>query len=208
MVGATFTQVVNDTNPTFFYCGVPNHCQQGMFGIINPPSAADAGTSVSMMMSDWTASNPDLSAYATMTSNMTQGNVAAGNWGGNIDSKNLPSWSYTSLAENVMYTRNFLAANPEVLKQDGTIDLSNADSTPLMFPQDVSQVLSNAGTSAGAGSATAAAPANAATSAASAETSSTAETPSANASNPNGALTTSPKFAVTLVAAAASLFLL
>ena len=34
----TFTQVVNDTNPTFFYCGVPTHCQKGMFGIINPPS--------------------------------------------------------------------------------------------------------------------------------------------------------------------------
>lgn len=42
----TFTQVVNDTNPTFFYCGVPTHCQKGMFGIINPPSALSADTSI------------------------------------------------------------------------------------------------------------------------------------------------------------------
>lgn len=41
-----FTQVVNDTNPTFFYCGVPTHCQKGMFGIINPPSGVSADTSI------------------------------------------------------------------------------------------------------------------------------------------------------------------
>ena len=29
-----FEQVVNNTDPTFFYCGVPNHCQKGMFGIM------------------------------------------------------------------------------------------------------------------------------------------------------------------------------
>ena len=27
-------QIVNDTNPTFFHCTVPNHCQKGMFGIM------------------------------------------------------------------------------------------------------------------------------------------------------------------------------
>lgn len=27
-------QVVNDTNPTFFHCTVPGHCQSGMFGIM------------------------------------------------------------------------------------------------------------------------------------------------------------------------------
>lgn len=28
------TQKVNDTNTTFYYCGVPGHCQKGMFGIL------------------------------------------------------------------------------------------------------------------------------------------------------------------------------
>lgn len=47
----TFTQVVNTTDPTFFYCGVPTHCQKGMFGIINPPNADVASnTSVASMM--------------------------------------------------------------------------------------------------------------------------------------------------------------
>jgi len=45
-----FTQMVNDTNPTFFYCGTPTHCQKGMFGIINPPNAFMQNTSVGMMM--------------------------------------------------------------------------------------------------------------------------------------------------------------
>jgi len=46
-----FTQVVNDTSPTFFYCATPTHCQKGMFGIINPPNAlAGAPSSVGSMM--------------------------------------------------------------------------------------------------------------------------------------------------------------
>ena len=47
-----FTQVVNTTDPTYFYCNVPTHCQKGMFGIINPPNAdvAISNTSVAAMM--------------------------------------------------------------------------------------------------------------------------------------------------------------
>lgn len=143
-----------------------------------------------------------------MTNNMTQGNTAAGSWGGSIDSKSLPPWANTALAENVMYTRNFLAANPEVLKEDGVIDLSNTADTPLMIPQDVSQVLNNAGAGAGSSTGAASAPTSVAASAASAETSTTAEMSSANASTNNGAMTTSPKIIVALAAAAASLLLL
>ena len=48
----TFSQVVNDTNPTFFYCGTPGHCPKGMFGVINPPSVDNnAGSSAMSMMS-------------------------------------------------------------------------------------------------------------------------------------------------------------
>jgi plastocyanin len=44
------TQVVNDTDPTFFYCGTPGHCEKGMFGIINPPVANESSVSVASMM--------------------------------------------------------------------------------------------------------------------------------------------------------------
>ncbi|KZT59813.1 hypothetical protein CALCODRAFT_408225, partial [Calocera cornea HHB12733] len=30
-----FNQVINDTSPIFYYCGVPGHCEKGMFGIVN-----------------------------------------------------------------------------------------------------------------------------------------------------------------------------
>ena len=57
----------------------------------------------------------------------------------------LPAWSHSFVAENVLYTRNFLASNSEVLQDDGSIDLGSASSTPLMIPQDVSAALANAG---------------------------------------------------------------
>jgi len=139
-----FTQVVNDTNPTFFYCATPGHCQKGMFGIINPPSAMNAPTSVSGMMSSLTSNNADMSAYAAYTTKMTANAGQAAKWGGNIDMASLPDWSHQYVAENVLYTRNFLASNSEVLKNDGFMDLSTSGSTPLMIPQDISVALSNA----------------------------------------------------------------
>jgi len=33
-----FTITVNNTNPIWFYCGSPSHCELGMVGVINPPS--------------------------------------------------------------------------------------------------------------------------------------------------------------------------
>lgn len=52
-----FTQVVNDTNPIFFYCGTPTHCEKGMFGIINPPTAEfpNTPTAVDSMMTTMAA---------------------------------------------------------------------------------------------------------------------------------------------------------
>lgn len=141
-----FTQVVNDTNPTFFYCATPTHCQKGMFGIINPPNAFQAPSSVSQMIPSLAANNSDVMAYASYTEAQT-GKTSAGKWGNNIDMGALPDWSHQYVAENVMYTRNFLAANAEVLRDDGSVDLSAAGTTPLMIPQDLSVALSNSGSS-------------------------------------------------------------
>lgn len=138
-----FTQVVNDTNPTFFYCATPGHCQKGMFGIINPPSALGSATSVSGMMQSLSANSSDVVAFAADSSKQTANNLAASKWGGNIDMAALPEWSHQYVAENVLYTRNFLAANAEVLK-DGAVDLGAAGTTPLMIPQDLTAALVNA----------------------------------------------------------------
>jgi plastocyanin len=140
-----FTQVVNDTNPTYFFCAVPTHCQKGMFGIINPPSAAGSPSSFSNMIQPLSTSNPDISAYASYVKNQTTSNNQAARWGGNINLAALPEWAHSSAAENILYTRNFLANNPEVLKDDGSIDLGSSGSTPIMFPLDVTAALNNAG---------------------------------------------------------------
>jgi len=41
--GSTFTIIVNDTSPIWFYCGqtVGNHCQSGMVGSINAPTTGN-----------------------------------------------------------------------------------------------------------------------------------------------------------------------
>jgi plastocyanin len=33
----TFTILVNNTDPIWYYCSVGTHCQEGMVGVINPP---------------------------------------------------------------------------------------------------------------------------------------------------------------------------
>ncbi|ELR05823.1 hypothetical protein GMDG_01900 [Pseudogymnoascus destructans 20631-21] len=33
-----FTLIVNDTNPIWFFCATPSHCEAGMAGVINPSS--------------------------------------------------------------------------------------------------------------------------------------------------------------------------
>ncbi|KAL0568656.1 hypothetical protein V5O48_013330 [Marasmius crinis-equi] len=144
-----FTQVVNDTNPTYYFCGVPEHCQKGMFGMINPPSSFGGATSVGGMMQGMMSNSTDLQAYASYTSNNTQGKAGA-NWGSSIDLKDMPEWSHSLIAENVLFTRNMLAMNPDIIKEDGSIDLSSVTSTPLMIPQDVGAQLNAASDSNGA----------------------------------------------------------
>lgn len=195
----SFTQLVNDTNPTYFYCATPGHCQKGMFGIINPPSAFGQPTSFSSMIQPMGAQNPDMAAYTSYTSQQTANNTAASKWGGNINLAALPDWAQSIAAENVLYTRNFLAQNAEVLKDDGSVDLSSATSTPLMIPQDVGAALSNA----------AAAPSSPSPAASSAPASSAAPSAAANAQSSNGAGSlASPKALVAFVAVLATFFAL
>jgi hypothetical protein len=123
-----------------------------MFGIINPAVSAGAATSVGAMIPQLSANNSDVSAFSAYTSNVTAGNDQASRWGSNIDMSVLPEWAQPLVAENVMYTRSFLAANSETLMEDGSVDLSSASTTPLSIPQDISAPLNNAGAGGAAGS--------------------------------------------------------
>ncbi|KAI0646976.1 hypothetical protein C8Q79DRAFT_957243 [Trametes meyenii] len=135
----TFTQVVNDTNPVFYYCGTPGHCQKGMFGMINPPSVYNAPSSVSQMMGGAVSNSSDMAAMMAYTNKMTNGSDKAANWGANIDMAKIPDWAHQSLLENVMYTRAFLGANRETIQDDGSIDL-NSHGAPMQLPTDMANV--------------------------------------------------------------------
>jgi plastocyanin len=146
-----FTQTVNTTDPTFFYCGVPTHCQKGMFGIINPPNAAvGSGTSMGEMMPAISANDSNVAAWSAYTANMTSGNAKAAAWGASMDVSGMPNWAQSAMAENVMYMRTFLAANPDVQKEDGSVDLG-ASGAPLMVPQDLNVALAASGSASSAG---------------------------------------------------------
>lgn len=199
--GFMFDQVVNDTNPTFYYCGTPGHCQKGMFGIINPPASFGANTTVGMQMQNMLATYPQLSAMASYTNSKAASNPQANNWATNMDIGKMPNWSYPYIAENVFYTRTFLAANPDVMQTDGSINMNT--NAPLMFPQDISAV-SNA---ASAPSSSSAAPAASTPVVNNAAASSSAEPSATMAPSSNGARSTAVSGGILTIVALAATFL-
>lgn len=203
-----FSQVVNDTSPTFYYCGTPTHCEKGMFGIINPAQASPGSpTSLGGMMSSMAANDSDLSAYAAYSSNATASNNAAATWGTNFDMSALPAWSHSLFATNVLYTRAALAMNSEVLKADNSIDLSSVATTPLMLPMDITPALNAA---AAAPASSAASTDAAATAPAPAGAAATSAAPSASPSaKSNGAsAVASPRLLVGAAVVLATIFAL
>jgi len=196
------TQVVNDTSPTFYYCGVPTHCQKGMFGIINPPNALGQNGSAAMMMPSLASQYPSTEAGMTYAQNMTSGHVAAAAWGSGMDLSTLPPWSQSYAAENILFFRSFLSVNPETISDDGKVDLSSLSTNPVMFPIDVAAAARLSDGSSPSSSSSAAAPES--TSSGGSETPDAA---SSGGSNGAGALS-SPRVAVALVAVAAAFFAL
>lgn len=194
-----FTQVVNDTNPTFYYCGTPTHCQKGMFGIINPPNAFGQPSSAGMMMPTLAGQNPSTEAAMQYASNCTASQPMAAAWGTSMDMSKMPSWAASYAAENIMYTQSFLAMNPEVMSDKG-VDLAPLASNPIMIPTDVASAvrLSNGDGSSSSSSSAAAEP-----------SSSTSSNSAASKGGSNGAgALSSPRVAVALVAVAAAFFAL
>jgi plastocyanin len=202
-----FTQVVNDTNPTFFYCGTPTHCEKGMFGIINPPNAYMQPSSASMMMPSLAGQYPSTQAAMSYASNMTASQPAAAAWGGNIDLSGVPDWAQSYAAENILFTQSFLASNPETINQAGDVDLSPLGSNAVMIPTDVAAAARQNDVDNSTSTASSGYPA--ASSTASGSTPSTTASGDSSTGSTNGAgAISSPRVAVALVAVAAAFFAL
>lgn len=196
--GFTHDVLVNDTNPVFFYCGVPSHCQKGMFGGINPPTATgSSNTSVENMMPMWAAADPDISAVLNNTNTLAAASPKALSWGNNLDVSTIDPSLHGAVAENVLYTRRVMAANPDAWDKNGNFN----PGSNFTIPFDMSAMLdaANAGTPALNAE-------NGITANASAATSSSAA-PAATGSKPSGAIAVrSSAVAVAVAAVAAALF--
>lgn len=200
--GFVFTQVVNETTPTYFFCGTATHCQKGMFGVVNPTTNFQAVTSVSGQLATIAANNSAVAGYAAYAAKLTEGNPAAARWGGGMSLDAYPDWAQASVVENVLFTRAFLAKNPETLKEDGSIDLSTATSTPLVIPEDISAALASSGTATETPAVSSATPAATTTPDAGAGN-------AANLGTDNGALSSaSPRLLVAVMAILATFMLL
>lgn len=198
--GFTFEQVVNDTNPVFFHCAVPNHCAKGMFGIINPPNALAGPSSVGSMMQSMVAANPNLGMMRDYADNATKSSDLASKWGTNFDLAKVPEWAQESFVENVLFTRTYLAANADSIK-DGEVDTTN----PPVVPQDITQVALGNTPGYGSGSGPSGVTS---TSTVTPSPTSTGSSNSSNLSDNNAASVTKSGFTVVLAALAAGFFLL
>jgi len=143
-----FTQTINSTDPLFFYCGVPTHCQKGMFGAINPPTAPGANTSVAAMMPQWASMDADIMAAMTALNNTN--NLAAvpkaATWADDVDVSGIDPSFHVALAKDILYTRMAMAANPHLVSADGQF---NPTST-MNVPADLSAYLDSANAGSGA----------------------------------------------------------
>jgi len=121
----TFDQVVNDTEPTFYYCGVPGHCEKGMFGVINPPNAIiGSQTGAGPMMAMMAQNNSDFASQWSYTMMNTQNSTAATAWGMQMDVAAMttdPS-SQMALLQNVMFTKLAMASNSQFVTSEGAFN--------------------------------------------------------------------------------------
>jgi plastocyanin len=159
-----FDVTVETDQPQFFYCSVAQHCQKGMFGIINPGNNIGAPNTVGTMMNSWLESNPNLqAAYDYAMPNITSSSAKA--WGMGISVDGIPEDQYPEVAANILFTQANFAANPGMLETG--LGATNPDGSPVLIMSDLNVLLSNsngvAPTSVNAGAASTTAAADTAT---------------------------------------------
>jgi plastocyanin len=135
----SYLQVVNDTNPLYYYCAHPGHCQNGMFGVINPLTTDDpalqAGSAQNETMGDSTMAAMAYTQGAIANGTSADANNLAKVWGAKYSLKDIPAEMHGAFMENMLYVRSLIAMNPDLV-QDGKLKMSTAGA-PVMWPMDV-----------------------------------------------------------------------
>jgi plastocyanin len=141
--GGTFSFVVPDSAPRFFFSNVEGECAKGLFGGINAATGnEDSQTTVSALMPKWAESNADIAAALGATSKLAVQTPGL-NWGNSIDVKDVPTELHGQVAENVLFTRAMIARNPEMVDKTGQFNPTDEVVVPVDFSTLIS--VANAG---------------------------------------------------------------
>ncbi|BGP24776.1 blue (type 1) copper domain containing protein [Rhodotorula toruloides] len=106
---------VNDSSTIFYYCAVPNHCQKGMFGLINGQVSLDGKNTFGQYMNGWAKASQENQNLLDITIQITAGNPAAANWGEMLSTAQFESWALPWAMQQILYTRQYFAENPQLL---------------------------------------------------------------------------------------------
>ncbi|KAH7100777.1 hypothetical protein BKA62DRAFT_639508 [Auriculariales sp. MPI-PUGE-AT-0066] len=118
--GKDFTQVISSTDPIFFFSDVGTDCQAGLFGGINANTGnEDSATTVDSVLPQIAGTNPDVAAALSVT-NKFAASTPGLNWGGKIETKDVPADLQNQLVANVLFTRNVMGTNPDMFAKDGS----------------------------------------------------------------------------------------
>lgn len=100
----TFDVVVQTDKPQFFYCSVQQHCNKGMFGILNPPTFG------SVSVASIYDTVPTLGAGNEFLSNEISSSKVS-QWGADISLDGISPEYHQAVAENVLFTRAAMHAS-------------------------------------------------------------------------------------------------
>jgi len=133
----TFDVTIQTNETQFFYCSVAQHCNKGMFGMVQPKMGGN--NTVSFYMDKWLQSNPDLKAAWANVHNQTK-DTPADTWGNNMSVDGIPEASYMDLAKNIMWNRAMFAANPGSLEANSAV---TSDNSPIKLVGDLNTLLAS-----------------------------------------------------------------
>ncbi|GAA5992611.1 hypothetical protein JCM5350_003671 [Sporobolomyces pararoseus] len=120
-VGFQFPVQISSNSTQTYFCGVPNHCQKGMFGLINGLTVAVPEGSFGQAMPQMAANDSGLMSLWNETKTMCKDSPSAWSWGDSLATTQFPEWALPMAMENILMTRQFLVSNPEGISNSSTV---------------------------------------------------------------------------------------
>ncbi|POY74584.1 hypothetical protein BMF94_2345 [Rhodotorula taiwanensis] len=146
--GFEFSVPVKDRSTVYYFCGVPNHCQKGMFGLINGAVAQNANDSFGTYLGQWGSMNTGNQELINITIQITASVPAAAKWGSSLSISQIDPWAIDWAMQQTLYTRQFFAQNPHLLAADVNGTASSTGSATASMPSGSSSTTSSSSAAA------------------------------------------------------------